>query len=79
MATRTALNASDLFVVLEKAFRRRARDCCSCTFSMPYSRSGRGTLRDDWSVILTNSCSPRCRALLEEIIHRYRSEYELAV
>lgn len=76
MANRTALNPSDLFVVLEKAFRRRARDCCGCTFSIPYSHASAGG-DGDWSVLLTNNCSPRCRAILEEIVARYRDEYAL--
>ena len=78
MATRTQLNASDLFVVLEKAFRRRSRDCGGCTFSMPYTHSHPGLPHEDWSVLLTNSCSPHCRAILEEIVARYRRQYELA-
>ena len=77
MANRTALTPSDLFVVLERAFRRRARDCCGCTFSIPYSHRAHRGGNGDWSVVLTNNCSPRCRVILEEIVSRYRDEYEL--
>lgn len=78
MANRTQLNASDLFVVLEKAFRRRAPDCAGCTFTIPYAHATAGLPEDDWSVLLTHSCSPRCRAILEEVVSRARREYELS-
>jgi hypothetical protein len=78
MANRTELNASDLFVVLERAFRRRARDCAGCTFTMPFSQRTPHGGREDWSIALTNACSPRCHAILEEIVNRYRGEYALA-
>jgi hypothetical protein len=78
MGTRTQLNSSDLFVVLEKAFRRRAPDCAGCTFTIPYAYANGNVNKDDWSVLLTESCSPRCRAILEEIVTRARSEYALS-
>jgi len=78
MATRTQLNSTDLFVVLEKAFRRRARECCSCTFSMPYLQRDDRDADRDWSVTLTNNCSPHCLAILEDIVNQYRREYALA-
>ena len=77
MASRTQMNASDLFVVLEKAFRRRAPDCCGCTFTIPYPQQYRGAPQNDWSVLLTENCSPRCRAVLEDILARARREYQL--
>lgn len=79
MATRTQMNASDLFVVLEKAFRRRAPACCGCTFTIPYPQQHRGVPDHDWSVMLTENCSPRCRAVLEDILARARREYELSI
>jgi len=78
MTTRTELTASDLFVVLEKAFRRKAPECCGCTFTIPYPQQHRGDPRNDWAVLLTQNCSPRCRTVLEEIVTRARREYQLA-
>ena len=77
MENRAQMNASDLFVVLEKAFRRRAPDCCGCTFTIPYAYRSRDN-REDWSVLLTANCSPKCRGILEEIVSRARREYALA-
>jgi hypothetical protein len=78
MSTRTQLTASDLYVVLEKAFRKRARDCSGCTFTIPYAQSIQRKPDDDWMVLLTQNCSPRCRGILEEVVTRARREYELA-
>lgn len=77
MASRTQLNASDLFVVLEKAFHRRAPECADCTFTIPYAHAVTGLPQDDWSVLLTQSCSPKCRAILEEVVGGARLRYEL--
>lgn len=78
MATRTQVNSSDLFVLLEKAFRRRSPECGGCTFSMPWAQHDHGDPGEDWTITLTNSCSPRCLAILEEIVNQYRREYALA-
>jgi hypothetical protein len=77
MAARTQLRSSDLFVLLEKAFRRRSPECGGCTFSIPWAHHNHGDPTEDWTVTLTNSCSPRCTAVLEEILSRYRREYAL--
>jgi hypothetical protein len=77
MVKRTELNPSDLFVVLEKAFRRRAPDCRGCTFTIPYAQPAAGS-DSEWTVLLTHHCSEKCRAILEEILARARSEYRLA-
>jgi len=80
MATRTQVNSSDLFVLLEKAFRRRSPECCGCTFSMPWAEQHRHDDHgENWTVTLTNNCSPRCLAILEEIVSKYRREYDLAI
>jgi hypothetical protein len=78
MANRTQLNSSDLYVVLEKAFRRRSRECGGCTFSMPFSQHDHDDPHQDWTITLTNNCSPRCLAILEDIVNKYRREYALA-
>jgi hypothetical protein len=68
--------ASDLYVVLEKAFRRRAPACAGCTFTPPFASAR--SRENDWSILLTRNCSPECRGILEEIVARAKREYELA-
>ena len=62
---------SDLFVILERAFRRRSRGCKACEFSLPYALPG----ADTWSVEPAKSCSSVCRQILEDLVDEYRGSY----
>lgn len=73
MMDRSPLKASDLYVMLERAFRRESRNCGECTFSLPYAVASAG----DWSVIPATSCSDACRMVLEDLVARYRQMYTL--
>jgi len=64
---------SDLFVVLERAFRRRSRGCRKCNFSLPFSIPDSNT----WSVDPSESCSHFCRLVLEDLVHEFRGAYRL--
>lgn len=74
MKQRNPLQATDLYVMLERAFRRESRNCVECSFSLPYAVAPAG----DWSVIPANSCSDDCRMLLDDIVARHRAMYRLA-
>lgn len=73
MKDRNPLKAADLYVMLERAFRRETRNCVECTFSLPYALARAG----DWSVIAAGSCSDSCRMVLEDLVGRYRQMYRL--
>ena len=68
-----ALNPSDLFVVLDRAFRRRSRGCRACGFSLPYPLPN----SDSWSVDAGESCSEFCRLVLENLVEEYQGAYRL--
>jgi hypothetical protein len=70
-----AIGSTDLFVLLERAFRRESRNCGGCTFTLPYELAHD---HGDWSVIPGTSCSDECRQLLEDLVSRYRTKYRLA-
>lgn len=72
-----AMQASDLFVVLEKAFRRRSRRCSRCQFSLPFRTDPQGA-DERWSVTPTETCSYDCRLILEELIAEYQRRYHLS-
>ena len=78
MGGNRSLGASDLFVLLEKEYRRRARGCATCAFTLPYrirrNEAGEGA----WSVIPTASCSPDCRSVLEDLVALFQKSYRLA-
>ena len=73
-----SLAAADLFVVLEKAYRRRARNCDACNFSLPFRTDARNPYDTNWSVIPSSGCCGTCRDILEDLIAEHQASYRLA-
>ena len=73
------IRPQDLFVVLDKAYRRRARRCGHCGFSLPFP-----VFRDDdgspasWSVIPSEQCTPECLDVLDELVASFQKSYRLS-
>ena len=73
------MRAEDLFVVLDKAFRKRARRCGRCGFSLPFP-----VFRDDeaapesWSVFPSEQCTPECLDVLDELISTFQKTHRLS-
>ncbi|HEX5130302.1 MAG TPA: hypothetical protein VFV90_11180 [Usitatibacter sp.] len=76
---RRPMRPEDLFVVLDKAYRRRARRCGNCGFSLPFP-----VFRDDeeapasWSVIPSDQCTPECLDALDELVASFQKSYRLS-
>jgi hypothetical protein len=70
------LDASDLFVLLERAFHRRSRECGGCAFSLPFRVDG--ARESNWAVIPSHTCSPKCADILHQVVSEFRSSYLLA-
>ena len=77
-ATVTTLSASDLFTMLDRDFRRQARQCTKCYFSMPYRLFTSPRDPGNWSVIPSSTCSHYCEAMLDDVVSKYRSTYRLS-
>ena len=75
MSTPT-LDAADLYVLLDRAFRRETRSCPRCTFSLPFRTDGACRHGANWSVLPT-SCSPMCESILEDVLARLQRSYRL--
>lgn len=77
MAQRTTLTPSDLYVLLEREFRRRrAPGCRSCFVQLPY----RVDARDDeanWGIATPPECGNGCESLFTEIVDEFRAQYDL--
>ena len=69
------LSAADLFVLLERAFRRR-RECHACAFTLPFRTAAAGP--SNWSVIPSHACSEPCRLVLEQLVAEHQACYRLA-
>ena len=75
---REMLSPEDLFVRLERAFRRRTRDCKACVFTLPYrTKRANGDLAD-WTVVPSADCSETCRFILEDLVTEHQQAFQLA-
>ena len=70
------LDATDLYVLLERAFHRRSRECGGCAFSLPFRLDG--TPETNWAVIPSHTCSPKCEDILHEVVAEMQGSYRLA-
>jgi hypothetical protein len=71
------VGATDLFVLLERAFRNRTRNCTACVFTLPFHIAA-GPGHPNWSVIPSAACSEPCRGELEDLVAQYQAAYRLA-
>jgi hypothetical protein len=74
----TSLAAADLFVVLEKAYRRKARNCSACNFSLPFHTDSDGYPTSNWAVIPSGECCGTCKLILEDVVAEHQATYRLA-
>ena len=78
MGATSWVGASDLFVMLEKEYRKRTRGCAACEFTLPHQiRRGEGDA-GGWFVIPNGGCTPECRSALEDLVALFQKTYRLA-
>ena len=78
MPATTSLPPTDLFVLLERAYRRRARGCEACMFSLPYRTDSSEAPHSNWSIIPSSGCCGLCRHILEDVLAEFQAAYRLA-
>ena len=67
------VTAADLFVLLDREFRRRkSRDCAGCLVQLPYRVRGA-----EWEVVAPASCARGCDAVFEEVVREFQRLYAL--
>ena len=67
------VTAADLFVLLDREFRRRkARDCAGCIVQLPFRVRGA-----DWEAVAPGNCVRGCNAVFEEIVREFQRLYAL--
>jgi hypothetical protein len=76
MPNLNTLGAADLFVQLDRAFRRKTRVCRRCAFSLPFRL--RGGAQPNWSVIPSEQCPHHCLMILEDLLAEFQSAYRLS-
>jgi hypothetical protein len=77
MNRKTHLAASDLFVLLDREFRRRRpRECPSCEAQLPYPVQRPGAV-SNWEALVPMGCGQGCATIFEEVLAEFQRMYEL--
>ena len=77
MNKKTALAAADLFVLLDREFRRRRpRECGSCEPQLPY-RVERDNAHANWEALVPMGCAKECATVFEDLLVEFQRLYEL--
>ena len=78
MNTRTKIDAADLYVLLQREFRRRQpADCNACFVQLPFRVDRRGDDAPNWEIVMPPPCAKGCAALLEELVLDFGLRYDL--
>ena len=74
-----ALKPEELYVLLDREFRRRRpRECGTCYVQLPYRVDANRETDGNWEVLLPPGCGNGCGDAMDEIIAELRTRYELA-
>lgn len=78
MGKRTSTTAADLFVLLDREFRRRKpRECAACYVSLPYRIDASGSEAANWELVLPSGCGRGCDMVLEDLVLEFQALYRL--
>ena len=78
MNKRTAVTAADLFVLLDREFRRRKpRECAACFIQLPFRVDTRDSKAANWEALVPPECGHGCDLVVEELVFEFQSLYEL--
>ena len=78
MKTRTPIQAADLYVLLQREFRRRQLPACgTCYVQFPFRVDRVEADRPNWEVILPAECQFGCREIMDEVIEDFSQRYEM--
>ena len=79
MGKRTYTTAADLFVLLDREFRRRKpRECAACYVTLPYRVDAPDPDTPNWEVVATTGCGKGCDLLLDELVAEFQRLYKLS-
>ena len=78
MNIRTEIEAADLYVLLQKEFRRRqSGDCVTCFVQLPFRVDRADSHDPNWEIVMPPRCTKGCAALLEELVADFGLLYDL--
>jgi hypothetical protein len=80
MDKRTDLYAADLYVLLQREFRRRQpSECSSCYVQLPYRIDRQDPKSPNWEMTLPKPCPHGCQDLMDELAVEFATLYDLKV
>lgn len=78
MKNRTPIAAADLYVLLQREFRRRqVPDCSSCFVQLPFRVDKPAQHSPNWEVIIPASCDFNCREVMDQVVEDLSGRYDL--
>jgi hypothetical protein len=78
MKNRLSITAADLYVLLQREFRRRQVPACSsCYVQLPFRVDQPSPEGANWEVIIPTECSYGCREVMDEVIEQFSGRYNL--
>jgi hypothetical protein len=77
MNRKTALTSADLFVLLDREFRRRRpRECGACEVQLPYLVQRPGGAAN-WESLVSVGCARGCSNAFEDLLAEFQRLYDL--
>ena len=78
MKDKTQIHAADLYVLMQREFRRRqSPECTACYVQLPFRVDRIEPEAPNWEVRFASSCSHGCRALIEDLVNEFGALYDL--
>jgi hypothetical protein len=72
------IQAADLYVLLQREFRRRqVRECEICYVQLPFLIDRPTPEAANWEVIVPRECTLRCNEILEQVVDELSGQYDL--
>ena len=78
MPKRTAMSAADLFVLLDREYRRRRpRECGDCFVQLPFRVGEPVNGNANWELVIPR-CRQTCESVLQDLVNEFQQRYALA-
>ena len=78
MKTRTEIDAADLYVLLQREFRRRQPgECKTCFVQLPFRVDRLDPHAPNWELVMPPHCDRGCAAILEDLMGDFGTLYDL--
>ena len=79
MNNRTDIYPADLYVLLEREFKRRKpTECEACYIQLPYRVDRLDTNLANWELLIPPACPYGCRVVIEDLVQEFGNLYDLA-